>query len=78
LIGGYGRMPLDEAAMSEETKKIRDRDGPCLTIAEVPTLDPNTGITHYETIKIFHKPILHPREKTSEMLDRMYPKSHNQ
>jgi hypothetical protein len=76
LLGGYGRKPVDLSDLSEESKKIATENGTCLTVAEVPTLDEASGKVYYETIKIFSKPILHPREKVGPRFEMMYPKSY--
>lgn len=76
IIGGYGREPLADAVMSEETKKIVERDGPCLTMAEVPKFDEPSGNIYRQITKIFSKPIKHPREKVTFRQNMMYPRSY--
>lgn len=61
LMGGYGREKVDPSILSEESKARSDRDGPCLTIAEVPEVEEQT--VTYRVVKIFHQPIVHDREK---------------
>lgn len=65
LIGGYGKVPVDLDKMSEQTKEIAKRDGPCLTLAEVPVLDEASKFVTYELTKIFSPPVLHARETLS-------------
>lgn len=77
IVGGYGRTPLDDGAMSPETKERSLRDGPCLTIAEVPTKDEHSGHVYFEVTKVFHHPVLHPREKTDLNLNVAQPRSYN-
>jgi hypothetical protein len=76
LLEGYASKPIDDAALSEESRKTRDKNGPCLSFAEVPRLDTASGKTYTEVVKIFHHPILHPRQTTSEVMDRIIPPSH--
>lgn len=76
IPGGYARKPPRDGIVSEESKKARDAHGPCLTIAEVPRLDVDSGHVYTEVVKIWHPPVLHPREKTDVSMDRMYPRSH--
>lgn len=71
IVGGYSRTPLDESAMSEESRERSAADGPCLTLAEVPVRDEASGLVSFEVTKIFHHPILHPREKTDVQVDIM-------
>ncbi len=74
IVGGYGRKPLDEAALSEESKKLVEKNGPCLTIAEVPTFEDDLLVM--ELTKIFSPPILHEREKVDDVMSRIYPKAY--
>lgn len=77
IVGGYGRKPVDLEILSEESKALVEKNGPCLTIATVPTTDPDSGMLYMELTKIFHQPILHERETTSFQQNALYPKSHN-
>jgi hypothetical protein len=69
-------VPADRSILSEESKERADRDGPCLTLAELPVLDLATGEVKYEVLKIFSPPVLHEREKTNDMQNLLYPKNH--
>lgn len=62
IVGNYGRDPIDQTVLSEESKQKVAEHGPCLTIAEIPVLD-DSGVIVYQTKKIFSEPILHDREK---------------
>jgi len=75
IIGGYGRTPADPSILSEESAARAAKDGPCLTLAEVPTVDED-GTLVFVVERIFSQPILHDREKTDLRMDIMYPKSH--
>lgn len=77
IFNGYSRAPADESILSEESRAAAKKDGPCMSIAEVPSIDPDSGMVFYKLVKIFHEPILHEREKTSFIQDQWYPKSHN-
>lgn len=77
LVGGYGRVPVDQSILSEESRARSVSDGPCVTIAEVPQFDEGSGTVHIEVVKVFHAAVLHEREKTSFNQDMIYPKSHN-
>jgi len=77
VVGGYGRTPVDPSSLSEESKARAEKDGPCLTIADVPTVDPHTGKLYLETVKVFHHPITHPREKTPYKMDSYAQQSHS-
>ncbi len=76
ILDGYSQHPMDDGGLSEESKKVRDRDGPCLSFAEVPRFDAPSGKVYEELVKVFHHPILHPRQTTTEIMDMMVPKSH--
>lgn len=77
IIGGYGREPVDPIVLSAESLERSRRDGPCLTIAEVPKRDEGSGYVVLDIVKVFHHPIKHERESTDFRADMMYPKSHN-
>lgn len=76
LVNGYGRTPVDSSILSEESLKIAQNQGPCLTIAEVPSFD-EEGDFFYEITKIFSPPILHERETVNWPTNLIYPKSHS-
>jgi len=76
IVGGYGQVPVRDAILSEESRILRDKNGPCLTIAEIPKRDEASGHVYFDVTKIFHQPILHPRQATTEIMDRVYPRSH--
>jgi hypothetical protein len=62
IIGGFGRTPVDRTVLSEESIARVDRDGPCLTIAEVPDVD-EQGYVTFTVVKVFSPPCLSDREK---------------
>jgi hypothetical protein len=62
IIGGYSKIPIDKSLLSKESIMKFDRDGPCLTIAEVPFLD-ESGIVVFKVEKVFSPPVLSEREK---------------
>jgi hypothetical protein len=76
IIGGYGKTPVDVSILSGDSLKRYEQDGPCITIAEVPTKDGN-GNVYNEVVKIFSKPILHEREIATMNQSMIYPKSHS-
>lgn len=61
IVGGFGRVPVDRSVLSEESKAVSDKNGPCLTVAEVPRVD--DGRIVFDVVKIFSPPILLDREK---------------
>jgi hypothetical protein len=75
LIGGYGRVPLDMRILSEQSKKLVEKNGPCLTIAEIPEYDEPSGEVFYKVTKIFNPPILHEREKIGWNMRMIYPET---
>lgn len=75
ILGGYGRRPIDPEVLSPETSARVATDGPCMTLAEVPVRDEDSGFVQFRLTKIFSHPVLHEREKSTELLDRLYPKS---
>lgn len=75
IVGGYGRTPADPSILSEESAKRAEKDGPCLTLAEIPVIEED-GTVMVVIERIFSQPILHEREKTDFQMDIMYPKSH--
>ena len=60
LVGGYGREPMDPAKLSEASRTRASKDGPCLTIAHVPTVV--DGTAEYQLVTVFSPPVLHSRE----------------
>lgn len=74
LIGNYGRTPVDQCVLSEESKALAAKWGPCLTLVGIPTLDPGSGKVTLELTKIFSQPVLHEREKTTLNQDALFPK----
>lgn len=75
IIGGYGRVPVDDSILSPESSILAKTNGPCLTIAEIPREE--DGEVVYEIVKIFSPPVLNERETTNEIMDRIIPKSHD-
>lgn len=73
LVGGYGKVPVDPGILSDESRVIAQKQGGCLTLAEIPTYEDE--IVTFKLTKIFSPPQLSAREATNEMLDRLYPKS---
>lgn len=65
---------MDPGILSEDSRSA-SASGPCLTLAEVPTLDEDSGNVIYEIVKIFAPPVLHERETVPWQIDVMYPKS---
>lgn len=76
IPGGYGRKPPRSEAVSAESKELQKKHGECLTMAQVPRLDVDSGHVYTEVVKVWHPPVLHPREKTDFRMDLMYPRSH--
>lgn len=62
IIGGFGKKPIDRAALSARSASIAEKNGQCLTIAEVPFIDDDGGLV-FHTVKIFSPPVLSDREK---------------
>lgn len=75
IIGGYSKIPVDKEILSNESLERCEKDGPCISIAEVPSRVDNNNI-QYETVKVFHQPILHDRERIAQDLSVAFPKSH--
>ena len=77
IVGGFGRDPVDRTILSFESMAIADRDGPCLTVAEVPHIG-ETGQIEFQLVKIFSQPVLSTREKTMVVtMSDLEPRSHN-
>lgn len=75
IIGGYGKTPVDESILSEDSKKIAKLNGYCITLAEVPVIQID-GAVGFELVKIFSQPIVSDRQKTNIPLDSLYAKNH--
>lgn len=76
IPNGYSRKPPDPILVSEESKILQKENGPCLTIVDIPKMDVYSKHVYFEPTKIWHPPITHAREHTSEMIDRLIPKSY--
>jgi len=63
IVGGYGRTPIPRDILSEESMKLAEKYGPCMTIVELPKLDIATGFIYRVTAKVFSQPVLHEREQ---------------
>lgn len=74
IIGGYGRVPVDERILSEESKILTKKNGNCLTIAEIPKIV-NDSVA-YEVTKIFSPPVKHERETSTFIPGLITPKSY--
>jgi len=66
ILGGYGRQPVDPTILSAESLERVKKDGPCLTLAEVPVLD--DGMITWELTKVFGPPIVNERERPTAIL----------
>ena len=73
IVGGYGRTEIPEEKMSDESRATARENGPCLTIAEVPTIDDPSGKMYFEVVKIWGHPIRHARESTTALTERLVP-----
>ena len=72
LVGGYGRNPVDRDVLGVEARVASDRDGPCLTLAQVPRVE--DGHLVRELIKVFSKPVRHGRETVDPTASNIYPR----
>src|SRR3990172_8865833 len=77
IVGGYGRKSVDQRILSEKSKELFNKNGPCLTVAEVPTLDVDSGIIKFDVVKVFSPAIKHKRETVPFQMDMMYPSGYN-
>lgn len=75
LVGGFGRQPIDKSILSPESLERCLKDGPCLTIAEVPTIDVANNNVYSEIVKIFAPPVLSEREQGIPVLNPVVPRS---
>lgn len=62
IVNGFGKKPIEKHILSPESLKISERDGPCLTVAEVPSF--SEGELSFDVVKIFSPPVLAQREMT--------------
>jgi len=76
IVGGYATEPVSPDILSEAGRARAAKDGPCMSIAEVPTMEPS-GHVHHETVMVFHHPIIHPRAHTPYRMDSMLEQSHS-
>lgn len=78
IVGGFGRKSVDEQILSEDSKEKIKLSGSSLTIAYIPVLKTEDGMNfETELFKIFHPPVLSPREKIPNIIDDIYPRSHS-
>ena len=73
IVGGFGREPINKKILSVDSLLASEKNGPCLTIAHVPTWDVLVGNVRWETVKIFSQPVKHPRETVAHNINLFYP-----
>jgi len=74
IIGGYGRDPVDKSRLSANSLLLSERDGPCLTVAQVPTWNEDINAYMMDLVKIFSPPNKHPRETVPWNINLIFPK----
>ena len=74
IVGGYGRDPVDKSLLSQESIECYEKNGPCLTIAYIPTYDKENDMVVPELTKIFSQPVKHPRETIPWNINLCVPK----
>lgn len=67
LIGNFGIDPVDVNILSESSLLRMQKDGPCTSYVDVPVEDPHSKMVTFEPTIIFHKPILHERQRSDKM-----------
>lgn len=73
LIGNFGIDPVDESILSPASLVRMKKDGPCTSYVEVPEFDKYSNMLHYSHIVIFHKPILHERQRgIPDIINRIF------
>jgi hypothetical protein len=77
VVGGYGRSPVEERILGPESRERWKKDGPCLTVAHVPTWDPDAQQVLFEVTKIFSQPVKHPRETVPFNINLIHPANPN-
>src|SRR5512135_795906 len=74
IIGNYGRDPVETRLLSPESLVRMQKDGPCLTLAQVPVWDDESNTLQTEIVTIFSPPIRHPRETVPWNINLIHPK----
>jgi hypothetical protein len=74
ILGGYGRNPVNPRILSASSLARMQKDGPCLTLAEIPYLDAVTNTLRTEVVSVFSQPVRHPRETVPFNINLLYPK----
>jgi hypothetical protein len=74
IVGGYGRTPVKPHILSAESRERMEKDGPCLTLAEVPSWDEENNRLKIDLVKVFSQPIKHPRETVPFNINLIHPK----
>ena len=74
ILGNYGRDPVEPRMLGPESLARMQKDGPCLTLAEVPGWDEECERVQTEIVKIFSPPIRHPRESVPWNINLIHPK----
>jgi len=78
ILGGYARKPVSPTILGARLKARQKKDGPCMTMVKVPTLDEQGDII-FEDVKVFSQPILHDREKSKNvpaLAQNLLPQAH--
>ena len=63
VVGGFGRTEIPSSKISSKSLPLYETNGKCVSFILVPWID-EVGNLQTSLKKIFHPPILHPREKT--------------
>ena len=73
LVNGYGRVPVPKWKLSPTSLAAYEKNGPCLTVAYIPYIEPLMNTVLSETVLIFSQPVKHPRETIPFNINLIYP-----
>jgi hypothetical protein len=77
LIGNYGAQPVEVGILSAESKARMEKDGPCTSYVEVPNYNQDAQKLVFETVIVFHPPIMHERARPQvDVMNRPYRRSY--
>lgn len=76
LAGGYGKTEVEASKISAKSLPLYQQNGKCVSFALIPFID-ELGNLQTRLTKVFHPPIVHPREKTSYDLRNKFDPNNN-
>lgn len=76
VVGGFGRVEIPRSKISQKSLPLYEKHGKCVSFVLIPMVD-EVGNLQTELKKVFHPPVLHPREKSEINFKDAYDPNRN-